>query len=89
MYKTIPILYENKFSYNIIINDNFEKLVENINLIKSEKYDKICIFTDDNVSTLYLGEVVSILSAKYNHVITFIMPSGEQNKQLSVVEKLY
>ena len=89
MFEKVPVLYENKFSYNIIINDNFNNLVSNINEIKSEKYDKICVFTDDNVSMLYLDEVVSILTTEYNHVITFIMPSGEQNKQLSVVEKLY
>lgn len=89
MYKTIPISYENKFSYNIIINDNFENLVRNINSIKPEKYDKICVFTDDNVSSLYLDDVVSKLSSEYNVVITYIMKSGEENKQLKVIESLY
>ena len=89
MYKTIPISYENKFSYNIIINDNFENLVRNINSIKPEKYDKICVFTDDNVSNLYLDDVVSKLSSEYNVVITYIMKSGEENKQLKVIESLY
>ena len=89
MKKKIPIAYENKFSYNIIINDNFDELVENINSIKPQKYDKICIFTDDNVSKLYLDELVDILSSEYNVVITYVMPSGEENKQLSIIESLY
>ena len=89
MEKTVPVYNENKFSYNIIIRDDFSELTKNINSIKPEKYDKICVFTDDNVSGLYLDEVVGILSAEYNKVITFVMPSGEENKQLKVVEKLY
>ncbi len=89
MEKTIPVCYENKFCYNIIIGNDFLDLINNINSIKSKKYDKICVFTDDNVSKLYLDEITELLSAEYNLVITFIMPHGEQNKQLGVVEKLY
>ena len=89
MNKIIPITYENKFSYNIIIDNNFEKLVENINSIKPEKYDKICVFTDSNVSKLYLDEIVNILKAEYNVVITFSLDAGEKNKQLSNIESLY
>ncbi|MCR5097576.1 MAG: 3-dehydroquinate synthase [Lachnospiraceae bacterium] len=89
MPKIIPITCENKFSYNIIINDNFENLVRNINSIKSEKYDKICVFTDSNVAKAYIDDIVDRLSAEYNIVITYIMEPGEENKQLSVVEGLY
>ena len=89
MEKIIPVSYENKFSYNIILEYNFENLTRNIKTIKPEKYDKICVFTDDNVSGLYLQEVVDVLSREYNNVITFIMPHGEANKQLDIIEKLY
>ena len=89
MDKTIPVLYENKFSYNVIIEFNFDNLIENINSIKSEKYDKICVFTDDNVSNLYLDKIVKILNDEYNVVITFVLPHGEENKQLHHIEKLY
>ena len=89
MDKIIPVSYENKFSYNIIFENNFENLVRNINTIKPEKYDKICIFTDDNVSKLYLKEVADKLSLEYREVLTFVMPHGEENKQLEIIEKLY
>ena len=89
MEKTIPISYENSFSYNVVIRHDFHKLIENIKGIKDRKYDKVCIFTDDIVSGLYLDELVGALKAEYNTVITFVMEHGESNKQLSVVEKLY
>ena len=89
MDKIIPVTYENKFSYNIILENNFENLTRNINSIKRKKYDKICVFTDDNVSELYLREVTDKLSAEYRLVLTFIIPHGEENKQLGIIEKLY
>ena len=89
MENIIPVSCENKFSYNIILEYNFENLVRNIKSIKREKYDKICVFTDDNVAEQYLKEVVDRLSVEYSVVITFIMPHGEANKQLDIVEKLY
>lgn len=85
----LEIKYENKPCYNIIIRFNFGDLIENIIKISHDKPRKIAIVTDSNVAELYLGEVARIFREKYNEVITFSFPEGEENKTLQNVEKLY
>ena len=89
MPKILPVKYEDEFCYNIIFDQSFANLVENIILIKREKYDKICIVTDDIVEKLYLNEIETVLRDKFNCVITQSLPNGEKSKQLSNIEKLY
>ncbi len=89
MHKILPVNYENKFCYNIIFNSSFDNMCKNIIEIKQNNYDKICIVTDDVVENLYLEEVQQLLSSKFNLVITFTIPNGENSKKLSNIEKLY
>ena len=89
MQKILPVNYDNEFCYNIIFNNSFDDLYDNIIKIKSNKYEKICIVTDDVVEGLYLKELKSTLLNKYNEVITFTFPHGENYKQISSIEKLY
>lgn len=89
MQKILPVNYENKFCYNIIFNSSFDNLCKNITEIKQNNYDKICIVTDDVVENLYLEEVQKLLSSKFNLVITFTIPNGENSKNLFNIEKLY
>ena len=89
MPKILPVYYENNFSYNIIIENNFDNLFKNINEIKSNNYQRVCIFSDDIVAEHYLNEIKSIFEEKFNCVISYVIPNGENSKTLSNVEKLY
>lgn len=89
MPKILPVNYEDKFCYNINFQSSFNKLYESLIEIKPNKYDKICVVTDDIVEKYYLDDILSTLNDKFNLVITYIITNGEKSKQLSEVEKLY
>ena len=89
MPKILPVKNENKFSYNIILENSFDNLLENIIKIEPNNYGKICIVTDDVVANLYLESVKSILESKFNLVITFTLENGENSKHIGNIEKLY
>ncbi|MCR5546386.1 MAG: 3-dehydroquinate synthase [Lachnospiraceae bacterium] len=89
MSKILPVNYENKFCYNIILENSFDKLIENIMQIKDAKYEKVCIVTDDLVNTHYGKQVKDIFDDKFNQVIIFEIPNGENSKHLGNIEKLY
>lgn len=89
MPKSLEVLYENKPCYNIIFKDNLLDIAEYIIEIKPNDSCKICIFTDDLVQEHYLDELKTILLDKYNAVITYVIPNGENSKTLSNVELLY
>lgn len=89
MPRILPVNYENNFCYNIIFDCSFENLSKNIINIESQKYEKICIVTDDNVEKLYLETVKTELEKKFNLVITYVIPNGENSKHLGNIEKLY
>ncbi len=89
MSKILPVNYENNFSYNIILEDSFHNLLKNIIEIEDNKYEKVCIVTDDIVNRLYGNEIKSILEEKFNHVIIFEIQNGENSKHLGNIEKLY
>ncbi|MBQ4128858.1 MAG: 3-dehydroquinate synthase [Ruminococcus sp.] len=50
---------------------------------------KVMIITDSNVAPLYLQTVKSAFENTDYSVFTHIFPAGEQNKNLSTVEKIY
>lgn len=85
----LTVLYENKPCYNIIFKDNLSEVVENIMEIKPDTSCKICIFSDDLVGKHYLNDLKEALSNKYNQVITYTIPNGENSKTLANIEKLY
>lgn len=89
MTKILPVNMNNKFAYNIIICHNFDKLLENIIEIKSEKSHKICIVTDENVKNLYAETIQKILNDYYSEVLIYAVPAGEQFKTTETVSRLY
>lgn len=89
MGKKLDVKLENKFCYNICIEENWSFLDKYLIEIYPNIDRKICIVTDSNVSPLYLGDVYSILSNKFNDVITFEWPAGEAQKTLKNIERLY
>ena len=74
--------------YNIIINDNFDLLEQNLIEI-GIKNKKVCIITDDNVSKYYLHDVINILSNITDKLSYMIIPHGEENKNLNTINTIY
>ena len=88
MSQILEVLYNKKPCYNIIIENSFIKLSEEI-----EKLDtinkKICIITDSIVGSLYLEEVLSFLKPICQNVVSFTFQSGEERKNLTTVNNIY
>lgn len=89
MQNSIEVLYESKPCYNIILENNFDSLGNNLIEISQDKSRKVCIVTDDIVSDLYLNDVKNSINDIFNEVYTFVIPNGEKSKTLSNVELLY
>ncbi len=89
MSKMIPVSYEGKECYKIVIEKDFGALKEKLLSECSLQGRKVCIVTDTNVAPLYLEEVKNIFSAVAAKVTDFIMEAGEENKTLDVVRRIY
>lgn len=72
----------------IIIKDNFDDLAKGLSFINAVN-KKLCIVTDDNVSTLYLKKVKDSLSALGNQIFSFVIKPGEDSKNLDTVKSIY
>ncbi len=74
--------------YDIVLTDSFGGLSDEIVRLGCEN-KKLCIVTDSNVAELYLNEVQEILSSCCASVTSFVIPAGEENKNLDVVRTVY
>ena len=79
---------ELEFSYEIIWQHGFDRLAETLSRI-GLPFRKICIVTDDNVAPLYLEQVRLALAQLDAQVFTFILPAGEEHKNLASVSTIY
>lgn len=89
MSKSITVSYEGNACYDILIENDFERLAESLRQLGCRPSRKACIVTDTNVASLYLEELKELLNAVFEHTITFTFPAGEENKNLDTVQKLY
>ena len=88
MSKRLNVYKDQKPIYDIVMEPSFEKLTEEVNKFHlSER--KICIVTDTNVAPLYLEEVKERLSKCCKKISYFVIPAGEENKNLDTVKKIY
>jgi 3-dehydroquinate synthase len=85
----LPITYEGKPSYDIVLENSYDLLIEKVISSREKPYGKVCIVTDSNVSPLYLREAYSVFSGAFENVITFEIPAGEASKNLKNVQILY
>ncbi|MCR5595008.1 MAG: 3-dehydroquinate synthase [Lachnospiraceae bacterium] len=74
--------------YDIVYSDSFDLLSDEI-IALNEKYKRICIMTDSNVSPLYSDKVRELLADKFDTVTVCEIPAGEENKTLDVVKTVY
>lgn len=74
--------------YDIVLKEDFTALTEELGKLHiSEK--KLCIVTDSNVASLYLGQIAEIAGSCCKAVISYVFPAGEVNKNLTTVQGLY
>ena len=74
--------------YNIIIEDSFEKLCENVAEFDFS-HKNVVIITDSNVGRLYLNDVTNIFNSISKNVYKFEFKAGEASKNLNVVNDVY
>ena len=87
--KHITINYEGSPCYNIHFRQDFNDLAQVFKNDLNKNYDNICIVTDSNVASLYLGEVVTIFKGLCDNVYSFSFDAGEASKNLNTVSMLY
>ena len=88
MSKRLNVYKDQKLIYDIVMESSFDKLQEEVSKFHLEEH-KICIVTDTNVAPLYLEEVKELLSRCCKKISNFILPAGEEHKNLDTVKKIY
>ena len=74
--------------YDIVLTESFEGLSQELMTLGCEK-KKLCIVTDSNVAPIYLEEIKNLVSRCCRMVTTYIIPAGEENKNLDTVRGVY
>ncbi|MCM1190963.1 MAG: 3-dehydroquinate synthase [Butyrivibrio sp.] len=88
MSQRLPILYNKKPCYDIVVTRGFQELVPELeNLGVGSR--RICIITDSKVDELYGAEVLALLQGKCLKAVKYTFPNGEENKTLDTVRDAY
>ncbi len=88
MGKRIPVHKDGAFIYDIVMEQSFQRLLEELKVFDLAER-KLCIVTDSNVAPLYLEEVEAIAKSCCGQVEHFIFQAGEEQKNLDTVKVLY
>ena len=86
--ESLVVNYGGKPCYEIIFEKNFEGLSDKVRELGFENR-KIAIITDSNVEKLYAKDVQKELNKVSKTVIAYAIPTGEENKNLKEIEKIY
>ncbi|MCR4689969.1 MAG: 3-dehydroquinate synthase [Lachnospiraceae bacterium] len=84
----MEILFEGKHSYDIVFEDSFDRLSEELKGL-TEGSTKIAIIADSNVFPLYEEKVRTQAEKNGNKVFSFQIDAGEEHKNLDTVRKVY
>ncbi len=84
----VTVNYQNKPCYDILFTTDFSDLNSEIRNLGFEDR-KIAIITDSNVEKLYSSEVKNALSEGFKCAEIFVIPAGEENKNLDEIRKIY
>ena len=88
MAQRLPVLYNKKPCYDIVFQQSFDGLWEELEeLGAAEK--KLCIVTDSRVDELYGAQVSELLEGKCRKIVKYAFPAGEENKNLETVKDVY
>lgn len=88
MSQRLTVNYEKKPCYDIVYEDSFDQLVEE--LLKFNIQDKkIGIITDSNVLKLYGEEIANLLQKQCKQCAVYSFNAGEEQKNLHTVKEIY
>ncbi len=88
MSRTLLLSGEGFKPYNIVINNDFSLLIDELAGIKGEE-TKICVISDTNVAPLHYESLQRTLLTAYNSVSLVTIEAGEENKNLDTVSEIY
>ncbi len=88
MSEVLNVQYNNEPCYDIVLDDSFEGLAERISGLGFSGR-KIAIITDTNVEKLYAEQIKECLETVSPTTVVYAIPAGEENKNLSEIEKIY
>lgn len=88
MSKLITVNYNQKPCYNIVIENDFSKLAENVTKLEISGR-KLAVITDSNVCPLYADKVAQCLKETGNNIFVYTFEAGEKNKNLNTVQDVY
>lgn len=88
MSQRLPVLFDKKPCYDIVITKGFAELqTEAAPFISAER--KVCIITDTHVKPLFAEAVEEVLMPLCAKVCVYAIPAGEENKTLDSVKNIY
>lgn len=88
MSQRLEVLYNRKPCYDIVIEQDFNNLINEINRLDYSN-KKICVITDSIVASIYKDELLNILEPTCKNLVFYSFPSGEEQKNLSTVNSIY
>ena len=77
MSKSITVSYEGSPCYDILLEQDFQKLNHKLKELGYQKEQKVCIVTDSNLETLHLEYLSQKINSCFHKVISFSFPAGE------------
>lgn len=84
----LPVRFDNKLCYNIIIDNSYDKLSDEILKLNIENR-RLCIVTESNVGPIYAENLKGRLESLCKCVHIFQFEAGEGRKNLDTVYDLY
>lgn len=88
MSERIPVLYNKKPCYDILLTDSFGELIAELKALDCESR-RLCVVADSKVAELYADEVLELLEGNCLKAVKFVFPNGEENKTLDTVREAY
>lgn len=85
----LAVSYEGHWIYDIVFRSSYHGIVDEMTALGYLKNTKICIVTDSNVVDLYAKKLKDILNTYFETVVIFAFNSGESNKNIETIQKLY
>lgn len=88
MSKVLHVHNHNVFCYDIMIEQDYSQLNQIFEKLQLSKR-KVCVVSDTNSGNYYAETVCEIVKKHASVVETYIIPSGEEHKNLDTVQGLY
>ena len=84
----IEVKKDRRFAYRIWPQNGFDALAQRMSELECAER-RIAVITDSNVEKLYLKEVTEALRPACRSISSYVIPAGEQNKNLDEIRKIY